>query len=220
MKALWLVIVFLTGCANAKEFLKTDEQQDAMAALFVANPTPNWTGRSFKDKCYPCNAVFVADRLAVTSIACFPPEKEGTRVYDLNTIVLENKERRFTVENVFFAEEASLVFLRTEEKGKPIYFDQKEVSYGEHLRLTGLAISGFRRFSQMEDMVIATATRFGNEQAGEFFIVRLEIADKVNGTALFRQIGDFVGIIVGSENGRALVVPVDVLQREIQKIDL
>ena len=222
MKILWLGIVFLASCASVNKSLKTNENQNEMAALFVANPTPNWTGASFKNKYHACNAVFVDYHLAVTSNTCFSSENEGTRVYNLDTIVLENKERRFTVENVFFAEEAQLIFLHTKEEAKPIHFGhQKEASYNEQLKSIGFQIYGFRRFSQIEDKAIVRATRFGNEQDGEFFIVRMKTANRVNGAALFRQNGEFAGIIAGSEKGgRALVVPADVIYRKVKEIDL
>ena len=222
MKVFWLVIVFLTGCANIREFFKTDEYQNEIAALFVANPYPKWVGLSFKNKYRPCNAVFVAPHLAVTSSACFSSEKEGVSVYDLNTTILENKNRRFTIENIFFVEEAHLVFFYTKEESKPVYFVQRESLYGEQLRLSGFSIYGFRRFSQMEAKAMVRATRFGNRQEGEFFIVRLETDKAVNnGAALFRQNGEFAGIIITQNgDGRALAVPAEVIYHNIQGIDL
>lgn len=223
MKVLWLTIALLTSCASTtKEYLKIVERQNGVAALFVADPFPKWTSRGSTNKKHSvCSAVFAAPHFAVTSIACFPSEKDGVHVYDLNTIVLENEDRRFTVEKVFFAEAANIVLLRTKEEGYPVHFDRRDVSYGEQLRLIGFSISGFRRFSQMEGRAAVSATRFGNEQDGEFFIVRMEINAEpfTGGTALTRQSGELAGIIARSGRGRALIIPADIIYWEVRRVE-
>ena len=224
MKALYITIVLAASCASTAKQLPQSADPGAAVALFVANPSPRWNGLTFRERYYACNAVFIANHVAVTSISCFFVAEEGASRYytvDMNKIVLETKSERFTVEKILLSWDTNLTFLVTKEKGNPIHFHLGRVAVAvqERLRLVGSSIQGFRQFTELESVATVRAERFGNQHDGEFFIVNSEAAKEARGAALFRKNGEFAGFVdEGGKGGGALVIPADVVLRELQRV--
>lgn len=84
--------------------------------------------------------------------------------------------------------------------------------------MVSVSIYGFRQFTQVENHATVRATRFGDRRDGEFFVVRSDAVHEVSGAVLFRQNGEFAGIIDQSKRGKALAIPADVILRELQEI--